>query len=296
MNCDPTKINGTLIRDCYPVTRFGKWHPTEFGMIAPTAKKSGSKVDADEWENYVEKLSTKNEHASTSFPEISWLDTMFTIQAEIYLRGPVACSVDSDFLINDYMPGRIAAVPFPETGQDKWGLDHEIGISGWGETSGDKFTPLEMLIARNDSLAKKILPSILDKLNLERTESNPNPRLPFWNVRNSWGTAWGEQGWVRVLRGVNMIGIEGFCSWVVMETEPRIKDYGPPKGEKNRFFKSVVESGEKGAPAVELKKEEQEVTMEYMRASGLNLVEKMKESIVEKVEEVEKEAVEILFS
>lgn len=35
----------------------------------------------------------------------------------------------------------------------------------------------------------------------------------FWVVRNSWGTQWGEQGFFRVVRGVNNIGIEQECAW-----------------------------------------------------------------------------------
>jgi len=36
---------------------------------------------------------------------------------------------------------------------------------------------------------------------------------PFWKVRNSWGTHWGEDGFFQVIRGINNIGIEGNCEW-----------------------------------------------------------------------------------
>ena len=36
---------------------------------------------------------------------------------------------------------------------------------------------------------------------------------PFWRVRNSWGTHWGENGFFRVCRGVNNIAIEKNCDW-----------------------------------------------------------------------------------
>jgi len=35
----------------------------------------------------------------------------------------------------------------------------------------------------------------------------------FWLVRNSWGTHWGENGFVRVCRGINNIAIESDCAW-----------------------------------------------------------------------------------
>jgi len=54
-------------------------------------------------------------------------------------------------------------------------LDHEIELVGWGVEDGVK----------------------------------------FWSFRNSWGTYWGESGWMRIIRGVDNLGIESFCDWAV---------------------------------------------------------------------------------
>ncbi|XP_062516275.1 cathepsin Z-like [Corticium candelabrum] len=40
--------------------------------------------------------------------------------------------------------------------------------------------------------------------------------LPFWSVRNSFGTHWGEVGWFKLRRGTNCLNIESHvCSWAV---------------------------------------------------------------------------------
>jgi len=61
--------------------------------------------------------------------------------------------------------------------QDKTGAktpDHEISIVGWGTENG----------------------------------------TPYWLIRNSWGTFWGDYNFAKVIRGVDNLGIESNgCNW-----------------------------------------------------------------------------------
>jgi len=97
------------------------------------------------------------------------------IKAEIYSRGPVACSVDATYKLEKYTGGiyeEFKEVPI---------ANHIISIVGWG--------------------------------------SDP---VPFWIVRNSWGTYWGEFGYFRIVMGKPSmnLGIENDCAWAVPDLFP----------------------------------------------------------------------------
>jgi len=88
---------------------------------------------------------------------------------EIYNRGPIACGVVANNLLN--YTGGIFDDKTHWTPSD---IDHDISVVGYGV--GEDGTK-------------------------------------FWTVRNSWGSAWGENGFFRVVRGVNNIQIETDCAW-----------------------------------------------------------------------------------
>ena len=40
----------------------------------------------------------------------------------------------------------------------------------------------------------------------------------YWIVRNSWGSYWGEMGFLRLVLGENQLGIEQQCAWTIPGT------------------------------------------------------------------------------
>lgn len=72
---------------------------------------------------------------------------------------------------------------FTQTPAD-WSIDHIISLAGWGVAEVD------------------------------------GQEIPYWVLRNSWGTYWGEHGWMRIIRGKNALGLESQCNWVVPTLAP----------------------------------------------------------------------------
>ncbi|CAK9058082.1 unnamed protein product [Durusdinium trenchii] len=88
---------------------------------------------------------------------------------EIFNRGPIACNVDANYILN-YTTGIVTAKSGAQGGVLSSQTDHTISVVGWGTD---------------------------DQLGL------------YWIVRNSWGEYWGEQGYFRVQSGALAIEEEG---------------------------------------------------------------------------------------
>jgi len=101
---------------------------------------------------------------------------------EIYARGPIACqfAFDASFPLNySSIALQHEGVFMTDVKYNASQIDHVMEVAGWGET------PLG---------------------------------VKFWVVRNSWGTYWGELGWLKIKRGDDQLLMESSgCDWAVPE-------------------------------------------------------------------------------
>jgi len=94
---------------------------------------------------------------------------------EIYQRGPVACGIAAIDSFDHQQPGYKGVYADFKNPTVYDDINHIISVVGYGVQDGTK----------------------------------------YWMVRNSWGSAWGDNGFIRVERGINMIQIETDCAFAV---------------------------------------------------------------------------------
>lgn len=102
---------------------------------------------------------------------------------EIYARGPIACNgaTDTPFMLN-YSENAMKHENVYITDQKYTvdQIDHIMSVTGWGETASG---------------------------------------LKYWVIRNSWGTYWGDNGWLLLERGTDQFLIESAgCYWATPKT------------------------------------------------------------------------------
>jgi len=159
-------------------------------------------------------------------PEMGTSSAVHNIKAEIFRRGPITCGVDSSRLEEGrYHRGEIIQDTFRPQDGKDWEVDHVISVVGWGSKAG----------------------------------------LEYWIVRNSWGRYWGEDGFVKVATGKNVMSIESNCNWVVIGAEPVTGIYGP--SDSDRLFPSadVSELTEDGYQQAVSSKFQQEDVATFIR-------------------------------
>jgi len=61
--------------------------------------------------------------------------------------------------------------------------------------------------------------------------------VPYWHVRNSWGTFWGEEGFFRIVRGTNNLAIEEACAWATPKDTWTNNTKNVTTDEKEKEFK-----------------------------------------------------------
>lgn len=66
---------------------------------------------------------------------------------------------------------------------------------------------------------------------------------PYWHVRNSWGSYWGEMGFIKVPRGNNFLSLEACDCWYAIPTWDM--EQGVASGDLDGTMYGVIDSKDK---------------------------------------------------
>lgn len=65
--------------------------------------------------------------------------------------------------------------------------------------------------------------------------------VQYWIGRNSWGTYWGENGFFRIVKGTNNLGIESYCAWATPDPNIRVFNSTPSAEEVKPYVQNLIE-------------------------------------------------------
>ena len=104
------------------------------------------------------------------------------IMKELYSNGPIVLSLEPDYSFMFYKSGvyqsPITSWITRKTKRPEWEkVDHSMVLVGWG------------------------------------VEDFNGKKVKYWLLQNSWGSAWGDNGFMKYIRGIDHLGIESICEY-----------------------------------------------------------------------------------
>lgn len=104
------------------------------------------------------------------------------IMKELFTNGPVTLSLEPDYSFMFYRSGvyqsPLSSWITRKTEKPEWQkVDHSMVLVGWG----------------------------VDNIN--------GKKVKYWLLQNSWGESWGENGFMKFVRGIDHLGIESICEY-----------------------------------------------------------------------------------
>ncbi|QDZ20685.1 cathepsin Z [Chloropicon primus] len=143
-----------------------------------------------------------------------------------------------DEVCDDFHTCRNCAPPPPPQGHDCWAVPRSNYtshyVAEYGRVRGER-KMMKEIFARGpiaceidsdplDDYEKGVLipeegyePHVNHIISVAGWGVDEEDGTPYWIVRNSWGTYWGESGWFKIKRGDNALLIEENCYWAVPE-------------------------------------------------------------------------------